>query len=282
MRPPFGFATYANRWHRRLKWVVYALLVVDFFFFLYQDIESAPHTLSADPSLLQWMRAYVTSIDLLAWFVLIACFELETGPLAGRLAGNGRRSALRAVRLACVVAILHTTYADIGILRDVQAPRALPAAVDLCAYTDGSWSFLRNRGYTTVAAENCANLGRGPGFFAIHAEPVVTDRAGLTEALILAWTDVAENLAWLLIVLATEIAVRMQLRGISGGTLLTFIGCAKTVLYTLIVLIACYWGSKGQILYFWDEILWLFGFLMIEGNLRAQRAHLLPATRPNA
>jgi len=269
-----------DTWQRRFKWTVYTLLLINFFIYVYQDIESAAYTLGADSSLLHWARAYVTTIDLIAWFLLIAFFELETGVLAGRLEAGGRRRTVQAVRILCYVAILHTTFADVSILRDFQTAVRLPASADLCAYADGSWSFLENRDYTTIEPDNCTTIGSGPEFFAIDPEPVVTDRAGLHEAVVLAWTDLAENIAWLLIVLANEIIVRMQTRGITGGTALALVNRPKVALYAVIVGIACYWASKGQFLYFWDEILWVGGFLAIEGNLHAHRLRVRASRRP--
>jgi len=40
---------------------------------------------------------------------------------------------------------------------------------------------------------------------------------------------------------------------------------------TAILAIAFFWGSKGQVLYLWDELLWILGFLVIDGNLRDWR-----------
>jgi hypothetical protein len=268
----------SGAWQQRFKWTVYTLLFVNFVIYFYQDLESADYTLGEHPSFLHWARAYLTTIDLVAWFVLILFFELETGVLAGRLGTGAKRWAIRGARLLCYVAILHTSFGNATILRDVESPRRLPAAANVCAYTDGDWSFLRNRGYTTIDEDNCTTIGSGPEFFAIDPEPVITDRAGLDEALILAWTDLIESLAWLLVVFATEIVVRMQARGIAGGITTTLLGRLKVALYALILGIACYWGSKEQYLYFWDEVLWVCGFLVIESNLIAQRVRLRAAS----
>jgi hypothetical protein len=266
-------------WQRRFKWTVYTLLLINFVIYFYQDLESADYTLGEHPSFLHWARAYLTTIDLVAWFLLILFFELETGVMAGRLQTKGRRWAIRGLRLACYVAILHTSFGNTTILRDFQSPTRLPAAADLCEYADGSWSFLRNRGYTTLDADNCATIGRGPEFFAIDPEPVITDRAGLEEAVVLAWTDLVESLTWLLVVFANEAVVRLQARGIAGGFAMTLLGRAKVAFYAVILGIACYWGSKQQYLYFWDELLWVCGFLVIESNLVAQRARLRAGQR---
>jgi hypothetical protein len=76
--------------------------------------------------------------------------------------------------------------------------------------------------------------------------------------------------AWLLIVFATEAIVRLQHTGsISTATLA--LERVKLALYALILAIAVYWGSKDQVLYFWDEILWVLGFLVIDWNIRDWR-----------
>jgi hypothetical protein len=270
-----AIAARAAAWQQRLKWGVYALLFLDFLLYVAQDVESAPYTLPAHPTLLQWARAYVTSIDLAAWFVLILFFELETYALADRPRGGARRWAVQGVRALCYVAILHTTVADVGVLLDFHAAKPLPDAVDACAYADGGWSFLENRGYTTIDAQNCAVLGAGPAWFVVGSEPVIVDQARLREGRILAWTDVVENLAWLLIVAINEVIVRIQERGFGTTALLTVGNRLKGALYTLIVCIALYWGSKDQVLYLWDELLWVGGFALIEKNIFEWRARLL-------
>jgi hypothetical protein len=71
-------------------------------------------------------------------------------------------------------------------LREFQDPDRLPPAPDVCAYADGSWSFLRNRDYLEIDHSNCADFDLGPEFFATSDDAVITDRAGLREGLILA------------------------------------------------------------------------------------------------
>ena len=99
---------------------------------------------------------------------------------------------MQGVRLLCYVTILHTSFSYDIALREFQDPERLPAAADVCGYTEG-WSFLRNRDYLEIDAGNCATIGDGPDFFAISDDAVITDRAGLEEGLILAWTDLIES-----------------------------------------------------------------------------------------
>ncbi len=259
-------------WRQRFKWTVYALLFFDFILYFIQDAESARYTLNAHSTLFEYARAYVTSIDVAAWFALIILFELETYVLIGRTWTGGTKWAVHGLRLLCYVTILHTSFAYDVTLHQFQNPRPLPAAADVCAYTDGDWSFLRNREYTDLEAGNCSDIGAGPDFYEIGGDAVITDRAGLREGLILAWTDLAESVVWLLVVFVTELAVRLKRSAFANGAILTLLLHFKVSLYVLILAIAFYWGSKQQYLYLWDELIWVFGFLLIDWNIRDWRS----------
>jgi len=254
-------------WRQRFKWTVYALLFVDFVLYLVQDIGYAHYTLDAESDLLEILAAYVTSIDLVAWFALILLFELETYVLVDRDWTGLTKRLVQGVRLVCYVAILHTSFSYDIALSEFHHPRKLPAAADVCAYA-GGWSFLRNRDYLDITADNCRTMGMGPEFFALSDDAVLTDRAGLREGTILAWTDLVESVAWLLIVFATEAIVRLQDTGSRSEAAALALERIKITLYTLILAIAVYWGSNDQVLYLWDEIVWVLGFLIIDWNIR--------------
>lgn len=73
-----------NPWRQRFKWTVYALLFFDFILYFIQDAQAARYTLDEGSSILEYASAYVTSIDLIAWFTMILLFELETFVQVGR------------------------------------------------------------------------------------------------------------------------------------------------------------------------------------------------------
>ena len=252
---------------QRLKWAIYALLFFNFLIYLYQDSESAAYTLDANSGPREWLAAYVTSIDLVAWFTLILLFELETYVRPGRPWEGASKWFVQGIRLVCYVAILHTTFANVVALAEFRSPARLPESADVCGYA-GDWSLLRNRAYVEIDANNCRTIGRGPEFFALSDDFVLTDLEGLAEGTILAWTDVAESVAWLLIVLLTEAAVRLSRQASVHRPETAGILRLKIVLYLTIVTIALFWGSKAQILYLWDELVWILGFLAIDSNLR--------------
>ena len=123
-----------NPWRQRFKWTVYALLFVDFILY-FTRTSSPPATRSTTRSTsLEYARAYVTSIDLIAWFTLILLFELETYVLVGRGWTGAHEWIVQGVRLVCYVAILHTSFSYDIALREFQDPERLPPAADVCGY----------------------------------------------------------------------------------------------------------------------------------------------------
>ena len=68
-------------WHKIqqiIKWLVYALLIVNFGFYFIEDSRRAVFTLHAGSTFLDWTSAFATTIDESAWFLLLAMFEIET------------------------------------------------------------------------------------------------------------------------------------------------------------------------------------------------------------
>lgn len=47
---------------------------------------------------------------------------------------------------------------------------------------------------------------------------------------------------------------------------------SKMCLYSTLFGAAVYWGFEGTFLDFWDAVLWLFAFFVIEGNVMSWRA----------
>ncbi|MDH3768247.1 MAG: hypothetical protein OES99_07325, partial [Gammaproteobacteria bacterium] len=83
----------------------------------------------------------------------------------------------------------------------------------------------------------------------------------------LAVTDVINAGNWLIIVAFLEIEVWLQLWGMLSERLLQLSKGVKTVLYTILLGCAIYWGIDGEFLDFWDAFLWLVAFVFIEMNI---------------
>jgi hypothetical protein len=212
-----GGSTWGSDPRQWIKVVVYSLLLVNFAGYIADDWQIANHTLRNGGSLLDWAAAFVTSIDELAWFILLLPFELETYALSDQAFTRFRTQLIHGARIICYLFLAHTIYAYAIAATDLIR---LPPLVDtdqLCQLAEKEISFGSNLEYTELDNNNCVDLSRDSVFYLIENDSVVTDRAGLTIERQLVWIDLAEATVWLIILLCIEILVRSQERGVIQG-----------------------------------------------------------------
>jgi hypothetical protein len=255
-----------------IKWTVYGLLLVNFGFYFLEELEFARHTMRTGGSLIEWTTAFATTADELAWFGLLFLFELETYTLSDEALKPWLQRSFHVLRLLCYLFLAHTIYAWGEQVYKVENISASPEYSSLCEMTDQELSFTRNYEYTVIDPDNCKTLAEGEIFYRL--EPTVfTDASGLVTEKRLAWVDLVEASAWLLIVLTIELGVRLQERSITGGRLM-MISFAGKALYGLLFAAAAYWAYKGHWFYTWDELLWIGGFFAIELNMKIWREEI--------
>lgn len=254
-----------------LKWTVYALLLVNWGFYIVEDWTRASHALTTDSSLLEWTEEFATSIDELAWFALLFMLELETYVLEDEDWGGWTARIIHGIRILCFVMIGHTLFAYTNSMLDLHKETVFEGTTSLCQISDQNLSFIRNLEYTEVTPETCESLSDETTFYKIAHHPVVTDQSGLELERQLGWADILECAAWLLVIAAIEMVVRLQDRGVAHGTLMNTLNRAKIFLYLFIFSVGIYWASLGHWLYLWDEFLWIGGFTAIEMNLSEWR-----------
>jgi hypothetical protein len=270
-----------HRIQQAIKWTVYTLLIVNFIYYLYEDWDRAIHTLDAGSRFLDWTRDFANSIDESAWFILLFMFELETYVLEDEDWSGWIRHAVRGLRLICILAIAHTTFAYVTSIAELRPTVAVNDVTDLCDIVDGEIAYVYNLDYTVVDKQNCGNLSNAPQFFWIGDSAVVSDRAGLVLERRLAWVDLIENISWVLVLIAIEVVVRFQGRGITSGALFVAANRLKVVAYSTIMALGIYWAFLSHWLYLWDEILWIGGFAAIEMNITEWRAEILGRREAN-
>jgi len=259
---------------QRVKWTVYAILIFNFSFYVLDDMELARHSLREGASFLEWTTTFATTIDELAWFMLLFLFELETYALSDD-AFEGRTGILiHAVRLICYAFLAHTIYAYVGEVHALMQAVPLSGINDLCQLAEQGVSFTYNLAYTVVEQSNCSTLSTGTLFFPVDSNSLVTDNGGMAISRTLAWIDLAEASIWLLIVFLIEFMVIMQNRGISSGRFVTAANVVKPVLYVSLLLLSVYWGMQGHWLFVWDELIWIGGFIAIEMNVVEWRGEM--------
>ena len=265
----------AHRVQQAVKWAVYGLLIVNFGFYIFEDWTRAAHTLHEGSTFLDWTSEFATSLDESAWFLLLFMFELETYVLEDRHWKRWVALSVRGVRLFCYVLIAHTVYAYALTVINLQPSVPVEDAQDLCDLSDADVSYVYNLQYAAISEDTCEGLSSATEFYWVGKDPVVSDLAGLNLERDLAWADMIEVVAWLVILLAIEVVVRLQDRGVTGGALISTANSAKILLYLLLIGIGVYWASLSHWLYLWDELLWIGGFAAIEMNVSEWRKELL-------
>ena len=263
-----------HKLQQTIKWIVYALLIVNFIFYIIEDTRRASFTLHAGSTLLDWTGAFATSIDLAAWFILLAMFEIETYVLEDEDLQRPIGKVLHGVRMICILMIAHTIYAFSIYVADLRPTIAVEHINNACDLVPEEVSFVYNLEYTDITADNCSEFADVDTFYRVGNDPVVSDRAGLELERNLGMADLVEAVAWILVLVAIEMTVRLQGRGITEGTVFTVAATTKLLLYALLIGIGIYWASLSHWLYLWDELLWIGGFAAIEMNLSEWREEI--------
>jgi hypothetical protein len=266
--------SWSERWaqldkNQLLKWVVYSLLLLNWFYYFFEEVYTASHTLRHGADLLKWAETFATSIDTFAWLGLLFMFELETYSLEQKtLDRRSVRWVLHGLRLVFYAMLLHTVVARVSALDDtLSAPRATQS--DLCQLVGEDISFGRNLRYQLIDADNCQSFSaQGPFYFLDPS--VVTDAAGWKLEKQHVWIDLSDALVWLLVIWSIELAVWLQNRKITGGRLMV-VSYAVKVLYAALFCHAGFWIWTGHWVYAWDQALWILGFWAIEKNLAEWR-----------
>ena len=258
-----------------VKWTVYILLIINFIFYVFEDWDRANHVLHGGSSFLDWSSEFANSIDETAWFLLLFMFELETYVLDDEKLQGWVGHTVHGVRLACYVMIAHTIFAYADTVIDYLPSVPVENVATLCEMTDADVSYVYNLDYTDVTEQTCADLSTATQYYWVADDPVVTDLAGLNLERDLAWADLVEAVVWLLILLAIEVVVRLQSRGVTGGALISRLNKVKLFLYLTLIVLGVYWAYLSHWLYLWDELVWIGGFAIIEMNVSEWRDELI-------
>ncbi len=256
------------RWFTAIKYVTYALLMVNAGLFLQEELLALEHTYSDGVATSQLIQVFSATVDTIAWIVLLLLFELETSVISDERITGWVKYSLHWVRLICYGFI---SYAFFGYCAELAAFFSIqPLGVDsLCALASQNWSVIVDLDeYVTLTAGNCRSYGGNGGELYRFANLTIAgDGATFNSALWLAWTDVINAATWILVVILLEIEVRLQLRGNLSTRIMEYTKVLKFALYGTLFLCAAYWGFAGDFLDFWDAALWLFAFIFIELNV---------------
>jgi hypothetical protein len=252
-------------WFAAVKYVTYSLLAVNVFLFMQEESLALQHTFTDSYALSDLIQAFSATIDTAAWVILLLLFELETSILPDEVIRGRVRYALHGIRAICYLFIGYAFYGYAAELMTMYNVKLLDVT-SACELVGADWSLLVTIDeYALLAADNCAELGTN--IWQLANFGVVSDDQRLQAVRALAWVDVFNAAAWILVVLVLEIDVRLQLRGGYTDHLTKINTAIKFVLYVILFAAAIYWWLEGDFLDFWDAFLWLFAFIFIELNV---------------
>jgi hypothetical protein len=255
-----------RRLYTLFKYAVYLALLFNFWLFLQEDVLGADVWADQQASWRDLAEAFAQTIDSLAWVCLLLLFELETSFLDdAALARRRVRWSLHGLRGFCALVIIGSVIGYTGKLQSYLG--ATPFDGEPCALAGQSdWSLLVGHDeWEPLDTVNCATAGAAPSV--LHDAQVLAPAEVLGDAVGLAWVDVVNAVAWMLVVVLLEFDVRMQLRHALRGWVMRASAAAKIATYAVLMGAAVYWGVEGDFLDFWDAFLWLVAFVFIEMNL---------------
>ncbi len=257
-----------------IKWTVYSLLLVNFAFYFFQEIEIASHALRRGGTFLQWAQEFATTIDELGWFGLLFVFELETYLLSDDAYRMRRiRWSLLLVRLICYILLFHTLFARITGWNDFVAVTQAYDLLDLCTVAGGDISFSSNYAAELITEKNCQRFSDSTRYYFLDPT-VVTDQTGYEIRQKLTWIDLQDSIVWILVAGLIDLAVRLQNRNIIDQRLTTVLLSVR-LMYILLLAHGAFWVYLGHWIWGWDQFLWIAGFWAIGGNLSEWKNEIL-------
>lgn len=251
-----------------LKYAVYLALLANVFLFLIEEIDSAGALNTSVTGFASFFQIFSTTIDTAAWLALLVFFELETYVLSDNTLRSGAGRLIHFVRLLCLATISIACWGYFAEFVGLLGTYAISPSN--CATIDSSWSVLVNLDrFEPLATHPC---DAGEWIALSDYERVIATPESYQRAIFLAAVDFVNAAAWILVVIVLEVEVRAVL-AITGRRRLgaAFINPAKGLLYTVLFAAAVYWGFEDDFLDFWDAVLWLFAFFVIERNVVSWR-----------
>ena len=256
-----------------IKWLVYALLLVNFGMYIIEDIGKFQRALSQGQSLLAATTRLATSLDLVGWFALLAIFEIESYWLRQSSSPAVSR-ALHILRLGCLALIANTFFIYFREMMQIGEAVTVGSQQGLCDLNFETSYFLFNQTYSAITAANCAALTESLPIIQLAEFGTYSNTEGLAIASLQAWASLIESGVWIIYATALTAIVVLRQRAHSMTSLEPLLALACRVCIVAILCCAASWAYHGHYLYTWDSCLWIAGFTIIEANLSQWRKAL--------
>jgi hypothetical protein len=233
--------------------------------YLQQDIAAMGY-LPKNFTIWELLETYAVTIDYVAWMILVVIFELETGPLSEDKLKGWLKGAFNGTVAACYIVLLYAGYGYVVGLVDFHQYDPIRSG-SACELVDENYAFVNMEAlFIPLTETNCTQFSSGD-LFKHRTDNLIANAPTLVAAVKLAWIDVINATAWLLIVLLFEVEVIMKDKHALSKNRNHLIKASKTVFYLSLLGCAIYWTVHGAFLDYWDAYLWLVAFVLIDLNL---------------
>jgi hypothetical protein len=133
--------------------------------------------------------------------------------------------------------------------------------------------------FAPLDSMDCEEMADWAPFFQLPGHAIITDWETLAYARRMAWVEVINDAAWLLLVLVLETDVQLAERRLLTGPIARISSVTKGTLYALLFAAAVAWAIDSGFQDFADAVLWLAAFVFIDLNRRRMGLRQQPAKR---
>ncbi len=251
---------------RLFKYAIYVLLAYDIVLFFGEDLAASAITFTDAVTWRNVVEAYTATFDTAAWVILLLMFELETAVIPDKRLQGALKWGFLAVRAVCYFFIVYAFFGYVAKYELISL--IVPFNIDdVCSLIGTDFTFVADLDdYLPIDWVSCGVM-QGASMAQVAGTHIIGTTSALEDATRLAMVDIVNAADWLIIVVMLEVEVLAQLNRQLTDRTLRKLNWVKGFLYLILLMCAVYWLFNGDILDFWDALLWLIAFVFIELNI---------------
>jgi hypothetical protein len=212
------------------------------------------------------LQGFATTIDYLAWMILVVLFEMGTSAHARGAFHGARKWMIAGLTAVCYGVLIYAAYGYAVDLVDTYRFEPI-ASETVCGLVEKNFAYMGSDNRPIeLSAENCGAFA-GEWVYRSPSDHLIATHANLMAIQKLGWVDVANAVAWLLVVLIFQIEISLQQLGKLTKFRLTLCTAFKAFLYLVLTADAIYWTIYSAFIDSWDAWIWLVAFVLIDMNL---------------
>ena len=248
------------------KCFIYSGVCINGYEFITDEFNASVHLLTAETTLQEFINLFAVTMDTIAWIALLLLFEMETYFLNDEtLERKGVRWTLNILTATCYFFIINAFIGYTGkLFMWLDVAPFVGNACDLIN-TDIVFTFAYDE-YAAFTPANCAEFN-ATAMLQVNEHPIVMKESFYSELMILSWVDVVNSGTWLLVVAMLQLDIILQMQDKLTKRIMHISWAIKGVLYSTLFVTAGFWWKYGSFTDFYDAVLWLLGFMIIDLNI---------------